>query len=461
MDFKKTLVIATAAGALAVISVPAMAFENEFHGMYRAYGFMTNALSGGGGFNLKENSATDKFIEQRARLQYIAKASEDLKLVTHFEFDTKFGGSSSTKYPTGDGGGLDADRITMETKNIYLDFNIPQAGVNVKAGVQPYNDAYQGTFGNFDGTGVVASKKFDQLTATYGYFIINSDAATQFATTSLVTAANSKATGTGFPSNKYTTDLNLVDAKYAVSNDLTVGINYYNELSGTDNLFLNMLGVNAAAKLGPAVLNATLGYQFGDSETLTAANEVKKLAASGATVAAKVEFGPGKINVAALYLQGDKKTGSQNTAWHSAGNDAGAKSSVNYFAPANMWLITRNVASINSSTAIGGTPDLTRGGLGIIGFFAGYEGTIDKIFYNANVGYAQVDQKQGANSASIGTELNATIGYKLYSNMSAGFTAAYAILGDGYKKENAVLLPGGVAKADNPFLTTIALNYTF
>lgn len=461
MNFKKAVAIATAAGALAAISVPAMAIENEFHGMYRAYGFMTNALSGGSGFNLKENSVTDRFIEQRARLQYTAKANADLKLVTHFELDTKFGGSSSTKYPTGDGGGLDADRITIETKNIYLDFNIPDTGVNVKAGVQSYNDAYQGTFGNFDGAGVVFSKKFDQLTASYGYFIINSDAATQFASTSLVTAPNSKATGTGFPSNKYTTDLNLVDAKYAVSKDLTVGVNYYNVLSGTDTLFLNMFGVNAAAKLGPAALTATLGYQFGDSETLTAAHKIRTLAALGATVAAKVEVGSGKINVAALYLQGDKKTGSQNRAWHSAGNDAGAKSSVNYFAPANMWLLTRNSATINSATAIGGTPDLTRAGLGILGFFAGYEGTKDKVFYSTNVGYAQVDQKQGADSASIGTEFNATVGYKLYSNMSATFTAAYAILGDGYKKENAVLLPGGVAKADNPFLTAIALNYSF
>ena len=96
MNFKKTVAIATAAGALAAISVPAMALENEFHGMYRAYGYVTNATSGGGGFNLKEKSVTDKYIEQRARIQYIAKASDDLKLVTHFELDTKFGGQTTS-----------------------------------------------------------------------------------------------------------------------------------------------------------------------------------------------------------------------------------------------------------------------------------------------------------------------------------------------------------------------------
>ncbi len=457
MMFKKTAVIATVAGALAGMAVPALAVENEFHGTYRAYGFATNALSGGSGFNLSEKSATDKFIEQRARLQYIAKANEDLKLVTQFEFDTKFGGSSSTKYPIGDGGGLDADRLNIETKNLYLDFTIAPIGLNVKTGVQPYNDAYQGTFGNIDGAGAVFSKKFDKVTASYGYFIINSDASNQFATTASLTSANTSATGTGFPSNAHTTDLNILDVKVAVSNDVTVGVNYSNILSGSDPLFLNLIGISTAAKLGPAAVTASLGYQFGDSETVG-----RKLSAFGGTVAAKVNAGPGKINVAALYLQGDNSKDSQNTAWHSIGNDAGAKSSVNYFAPANMWLISRNSAAINSATAVGGTPDLTRAGLGLLGFFVGYEGTADKVFYNANAGYAQVDQKRAADSAVIGSEVNATIGYKLYTNLSASVTAAYAFLGDGYNKDKpAALLSGGTAKADNPFLSSIALNYSF
>ena len=34
----------------------------------------------------------NNYFEQRARLQYTAKVSDDLKLVTHFELDTRFGG---------------------------------------------------------------------------------------------------------------------------------------------------------------------------------------------------------------------------------------------------------------------------------------------------------------------------------------------------------------------------------
>lgn len=461
MNFKKTVAIAAAAGALTAISIPAMALENEFHGMYRVYGYMTNALSGGGGFQLKDGSATDKYLEQRARLQYTAKASDDLKLVTQFELDTKFGGQTTFldkgntayggKYPAGDAGALDADRITLETKNVYLDFNCPITGSNVKVGIQPFNDAYQGTFGNFDGAGVSISKKFNNITASYSYFTIGTIGNVTAATAPYAVTAVTGANGTTFPSNKYATDLNVVDVKMAINKDLTVGANYYNVLSGSDNLFLNMLGVNASAKVGPAALTASAGYQFGDAATVG-----QKLSAFGGAVAAKVNVGPGKVNVSAVYLSGDDaKAGSDNTGWQVARSD------VTYFNPANMWLIHRNAATINSSTAIGGSSDMTRGGRGIIGVFAGYEGAFDKIFYNANVGYAQVAEERTADSAAIGTELNVTAGYKLYANLSVSATAAYAIIGDGYGKSSGTLLPGGVKNADNPFLTNIALNYVF
>lgn len=457
MNFKKTVAIATAAGALAAISVPAMALENEFHGMYRAFGFMTNALSGGGGFNLAEKSATDKYIEQRARIQYIAKASDDLKLVTHFELDTKFGGANtSSKYVATDGGGLDADRLSLETKSVYLDFNCPITGANVKVGMQPYSDSFGGLFGNFDATGVAISKKFNGLSASYAYF----------------TVGQADASGTTFGSGKSAQDLNAIDLKYALSKDLTVGGSYYMILDKTGNarsatVANNTVGLNAAGKVGPVALSGVVGMQFGKSNNGTApalptTSGYSSLTNEGSTalaasLAAKIAVGPGNINLAGLFLSGDTNATGYNHAWQPIG--AGAT----YFTPANMWLITRNAATINSSTAIGGTSDLTRGGRGIRGVFAGYEGTSDKVFYNANVGYAAVDKKQAANSSSIGTEVNATIGYKLFANMSASATAAYLILGDGYGDENVALLNGqNVAKSyDNPFLTAIQLNYAF
>ena len=49
MSLKKVAAIAAAAGALAAISVPAMAFENEIHGFYKMKYFIDNYETGGGG----------------------------------------------------------------------------------------------------------------------------------------------------------------------------------------------------------------------------------------------------------------------------------------------------------------------------------------------------------------------------------------------------------------------------
>ena len=49
MSLKKTAAIAAAVGALAAISVPAMAFENEFHGAYTMKAIVGNYEQAGGG----------------------------------------------------------------------------------------------------------------------------------------------------------------------------------------------------------------------------------------------------------------------------------------------------------------------------------------------------------------------------------------------------------------------------
>ncbi len=98
---KKKLVILSAAAMAVAAAVPALAFENEFHGMYRLRANVTNFQEAGlAGFKCGASSScttpassitrnTNSIIferrsdftifEQRARIQYIAKASDDLQ----------------------------------------------------------------------------------------------------------------------------------------------------------------------------------------------------------------------------------------------------------------------------------------------------------------------------------------------------------------------------------------------
>ena len=437
MSFKKKLLAFAAVSALsAATAVPAMALENEFHGMFKFIGYQTNALSGGDSrVNVAADAHSGFFAEQRARLMYIAKANDNLKLVTHFELDTRFGGVTGgyKGITTGnDSGNIDADQLTLETKNIYLDFNCPVTGANFKVGMQPWSDAYQSLFLLADMTGVYATKKFDPLTASLGWFRIDDNTAKDTAST----------TGAG----QLTADLIVLDGKFAVNKDVTIGASYYNiqndTATATPNYeLLHMVGVNADIKAGPAVVKPFAAYQFGEK------NASQDISAFMLGATAKVKAGPGAVNLAAFYLSGDDNTATGDVdAFQTVGG------AFTYFNPSNMWLLIRPGQAINTSTSLLGN-DMTAGGLGTTGLFAGYEGTAGKVFYNANIGYMMTNEDNAAGESSIGTEVNAQVGYKIYDNLSASVAGAYAVLGDYFDAT--------APDADDPYLVNVQLAYTF
>lgn len=93
---------------------------------------------------------TSNYTDQRLRLGYTAKASDDLKLVTQFEVNTRWGNTNTTGVNTaGVGGGVDTDGITSATCWAYLDFNMGKS-VNVKAGLQPMKDKLKGLYFDAD-----------------------------------------------------------------------------------------------------------------------------------------------------------------------------------------------------------------------------------------------------------------------------------------------------------------------
>ena len=437
MNFKKTVAIATAVGALAAVSVPAMAFENEFHGMYRMRGIMSNYENSGGGL-LSNDSSTMTAFEQRARLQYAAKASDDLKLVTQFEIDSSWGDAAYSN-GRGVGGAMGADTVNLETKHVYIEYNCPLTGANVKVGIQPQSDAYKGVFFNDDLGGVFAKKSFGAVTATAGFSRLQDKAAAN------VNGDNTR-------------DLYLLDGKLAVSKDLTVGASYYllrDDYAQSDSLDVHMFGVNAAAKLGIVSADAFLAYQGGSELGAAPGSTGRDLSAFAAQVAAKAAVGPGTLHANVLYLSGDDG-GSKSNAWQPLTSNSTLTVASNNYYSSNMKLLVRNAYNMDSDKAL--VYNLTNLTLLAAGFDAKITDKLDASF---NLGYAMANEKAGANSSSIGTELNAQVNYKMFANLTASLEAAYVVLGDGMSKSTGTLLSGGVADADNPYLTTAMLNYTF
>ena len=441
MNFKKTVAIAAAAGALAAISVPAMALENEFHGMYKFMGYESNFISGlnntgGTATGLSANSRSGFVAEQRARLQYTAKANNDLKLVTHFEMDARFGGKA-TGADT-DLGRLDADATTFEIKNVYLDFNA--ANTNFKVGVQTWADAYQGVFLLADMSGAVVTKKLGAATVQGGWFRLNDDSTTIAGSTAGVVSDLNK-------------DIFILNGKFALNKDMTLGASVYNVIDKSNYVAggtkLYVYGVDADIKAGPVSIKPFAAVQSGDR---TATVEYKGYLLGAVT---KTKIGSNAINLSALVLSGDTNASNEK----SFANIGAAQS---YFNASNMWLLVRSGQAINSSTSVLSN-DVTVGGSGLIGVFAGFEGTAGKIFYNANLGYAQTAEKKGTAKSALGTEVNAQVGYKLFDNMSVSAAAAMVFLGDGLGSSTGtdLVTTFGVANADNPYLANVQLSYAF
>ena len=102
-------IIASALGLMMVSGVAvstASAVENEFGGYWRTRAFVQDNMTGDDSYFR---------IDNRTRLYYTAKFSEDFKFVNKFEFNSIWGDD--------DGGDIGADGSTYKVKNSYIDAN--------------------------------------------------------------------------------------------------------------------------------------------------------------------------------------------------------------------------------------------------------------------------------------------------------------------------------------------------
>lgn len=457
-ELKKTVTIAAACAVTVLSAVPAKALENEFHGSYRMKGFITNfndgTLDAYDPAGKDKNAPTNSYVEQRIRLKYTAKASDDFKLKTDFKIDSRWGsGAYDTHRKLG--GEIGSDTVNIETRAAYLDFNLPLKPVNVKLGIQAWADAYDGIFVDTQMAGVLASTKINDVALALGWFRLDDSATTPF--------------------GRNPRDLVVLDANYTVTKDVTVGGSYYmlNDPVDKDTKYLagsprtiqketvHTLGVNSEAKLGVATLNGYLLYQFGDLDELVTGKN-RSISAFAAGLGAKAKLQAGLLKASFLYASGDKNSGGSKAFRDVQDLDGGTESDYS----TDMRMLRKDKFSGPSGKAI--VSSINNRDQGLIFGSLGYDVDItEKVFVGANVGFALVAEENAnkpdnlathaKNSSNyLGTEINGTIGYNLDKNVTVRIQGAYTILGDYYK---------GVAKngetPNNPYSTNIMLVYAF
>ena len=503
---QRTLKLSVAAvAALGCIGSSAFAMEHEFNGLLRIKGDFTNFDQAGGNDAsanrtlYRTNPAHSFFYtEQRARLKYTGTFSENVKLVTQFEIDSRWGDSSQF-VARNQGGAMEADSINLETKNVYMEFPIPTLPTRVKAGIMPFDDAYKGIFLGSDIAGVMTTTKLDNLTINVGwlrgYDNTNFNGAdgtdpkinTTSTATPVVTPAGTL-TGNGSmikPQNpgRYSLDLGILEAKYVVNKDLSVGGSYYltysnlpyyttptNSQKINQSNMLSTFGVNASYNFGSGTVDGFLLVQGGDNPTNDFGQVGEKVSSFAANVAAKVKAGPGTARGTVLYVSGDDGKGKVKA--FQCVNQLGDGNATSTFSSAQMtMLITNTRYAANTDRALINTA--TNYNQGVVGAFFGYDLDIDKTFIKTNIGFGSVaennntfkpkNQKKGdwSNGKYVGTEVNAEVGYKISSNLTASLIAGYVALGDYYKDTVANTTTGAFETPDNPWKSMVVLNLSF
>lgn len=376
-------------------------------------------------------------------MQYIAKASSDLKLVTHFEINNRFG-APTTASTTGSvtstdlaGNDIDTDGLNIVTKNAYLDFNAMK-GLNLKLGLQAYKDSIGGILVDADLPAIIAQTKVGDINTVLGFARYLDKYTTTPATTGVV---DSVLLG------DVTGNLSFVDFDYNLNKDTKVGASYYLQMEESTNAStsvfskktIHTFGLNAATKIQNVAIKGFVALQNGES-TVPATSVTTDYSGYAANLQASLPVAGGMAKAGYLFVSGDtESSATKNNQFQTLGSTGST------FNESGMMLMVRNSKFYPTSTSFtlkGNTVS------NIELAYLGYNSNLtDKLALSANVGLGwdntDVGTTAGRKGAFIGTEVNAELAYKLYKELSVFAQVGYISLGsqyDAYKDPYAVRL---------------------
>ncbi|HOV86512.1 MAG TPA: hypothetical protein PLM79_09130 [Syntrophobacteraceae bacterium] len=165
---KRYFMILVALAVAVTLASPALAaVEFKYGGQFKNRIHSSNNTWDGS----DEGSDNLNFLDQRLRLYFTFQASENLKLVWKMEVgDTTWGNDWPTAGTStlGKGGRVGSDAQNVETKNAYIDFNIPNTPVKIISGIQTLN-LLNSWIVDDDFSAIVAKAKFEPFAVTLGY----------------------------------------------------------------------------------------------------------------------------------------------------------------------------------------------------------------------------------------------------------------------------------------------------
>ncbi len=501
---RKGFLMVLAVVLVAAMAAPAMA-DFSTSGFIRIKGHTeqnyTNGASGGSFILPGKDVNTSSYVEQRMRFIFDWKG-ENVGARYYGEIDYTQWGDSAYNTSRNTGGALEADTVNLESKNIYMWFNVPNTSVKVTAGMQNQSDSFGGMiFGYADMAGIFLTGNLGNLAPVsyklgWARFQQNQGGTTVAGNTALANRLDSAV------------DLYVAEAKFAPVKEARIGLDLYvlRDASGNKTTYANgetnlgntllrgftdygyapgtmtydpsvfyWIGLDGAFNAGPVELSGYAFYNFGKIEkaneaTLGIVDQDIDVKAWAADLRADATVGPGKFFIEGAYVSGSGSDDSDFKSPITASNYALAASYP--LTSMDMQILFPNTDDITASSAL--AYDIQNKGRGIIAVAAGYRMKFtDMLSGKVGVGYL-TDAKNfvGTSAGGVGikkhkaTEVNANVNYALVKGLDLGLYGAYGFLSDWEDyggKQGATNATGANMneKADDIYKAMFRLNYAF
>lgn len=127
---KRLLFCLVALIAVMALVVPTYAAEMKIKGINRIKFISYENMDG-----TDDEDDNNNFVKQRFRMYFSGVASENLKVVYKNEIDF-YWGDEAKGVRRNEGGGLGGDTVNLETKNVYLEFMVPDTPMKATLGLQ-------------------------------------------------------------------------------------------------------------------------------------------------------------------------------------------------------------------------------------------------------------------------------------------------------------------------------------
>lgn len=377
-------IIASAVGLMlagGIAATTASALENEFGGYWRTRLYFQDQFN--------QDDSDFYVVDNRTRLYYTAKFTDDFKFVNKFEIDSSWGDNVL--------GDIGADGVSFEVKNSYADFNV--GTVNVKLGIQGAALARGFIFDN-DFSGAMVTPTFGSVSLPMIYMQTSNE------------DLGAKADIAGTDEH-----IAAILAKIKVSDALTVVpyFVYHTQDSEVIDDFDNFyLGVDADMKMAAVTVWGTAIFNGGETN---GADNMGFLVAGGADA--------GMVHGQAFYSTGDDDaTDGDNDAFISA---PGAS----YY-----WSEIMGFGAFDNAVSAGSPGDQ------INNIWAANAGVtikpMDKLRIDADVWYASLAEENAAGDDELGVEFDGKLTYSIYDNLTAEGIFAYLIAGDATGDEDVI-----------------------